>query len=227
MTPTELTPARVRVVLAEDGALLRVGLESLLERLGFVVLATVGDASALIEATETLEPDLVITDIRMPPSYTDEGIRAAVTIRTMNPDLPVVALSQYVDRVLAAELLESGNGTGIGYLLKDRVVDIAQFAERLHRIHAGSVVIDPDVVQRMLRRSPISRLTGREREVLGLLALGDSNASIAEKLFVTEASVTKHTGNIFTKLDLPPDSSHNRRVLAVLTYLNQHAHKTQ
>jgi DNA-binding NarL/FixJ family response regulator len=211
-----------RVVLAEDGTLLREGLIGLLERLGFDVVAAVNDAEALITAVEVHHPDLVVTDIRMPPGFNDEGLRAACQLRVRHP-LPIVALSQYVERSYAEELLDSAGGRAVGYLLKDRVVDIEEFGQALHTVVAGGTIIDPEVVRQLMRRSdPLDRLTPRERDVLALLAEGDSNLAIAERLSVTEAAVNKHVGNILAKLDLPPSTDSNRRVLAVLTWLRRH-----
>ncbi len=211
----------IRVVLAEDGVLLRAGLAGLLERFGFEVLAQVSDADALVVAVERTRPDLVITDIRMPPSFTDEGLRAAVALRRAEPGLAVVALSQYVERSYAAELLDSGDGARVGYLLKDRIVDVEDFVATLRRVMAGGTVVDPQVVRQLLvrRRDPLARLSAREHEVLALVAEGYSNAAIAARLVITEAAVGKHVGNILAKLDLPPTEDTNRRVLAVLTYL--------
>jgi DNA-binding NarL/FixJ family response regulator len=207
------------VVLAEDGVLLREGLAGLLERFGFSVVAAVGDGSALLDAVSAHSPDLVITDIRMPPGFSDEGLRAAVELRRTRPELAVVALSQYVQHGYAAELLASGDGRRVGYLLKDRIVDVSEFVTALRRVVAGESVIDPEVVRRLLGRRPIGRLSGREREVLALIAEGHSNAEIARILHLSEAAVGKHVGNILAKLDLPPDDATHRRVLAVLTYL--------
>ncbi|MEV8443342.1 response regulator transcription factor [Actinosynnema sp. NPDC051121] len=210
-----------RVVLAEDGVLLRAGLAGLLERFGFEVVAAVGDADALREAVRAHRPDLVLTDIRMPPGFTDEGLRVAVELRRADPGLAVVALSQYVERGYAAELLDSGGGERVGYLLKDRVVDVEDFVTTLHRVVDGGTVVDPQVVRQLLsrRRNPLDRLSAREREVLALVAEGRSNTAIAARLVVTEAAVGKHVGNILAKLDLPPTEDANRRVLAVLAYL--------
>jgi DNA-binding NarL/FixJ family response regulator len=211
-----------RVVLAEDGTLLREGLVGLLERLDFEVVAAVGDADALLAAVEEHDPELVVTDIRMPPGFSDEGLRAACQLRVRRP-LPVVALSQYVERSYAEELLDSAGGHAVGYLLKDRVVDVEEFGHALRAVVDGGTIIDPEVVRQLIRRSdPLDRLTPREREVLALLAEGDSNLAIAEKLTVTEAAVNKHVGNILAKLDLPPSTDSNRRVLAVLTWLRRH-----
>jgi DNA-binding NarL/FixJ family response regulator len=211
----------VRVVIAEDSVLLREGLVGLLSRFDFEVVAAVGDAAALVAAVEETTPDLVITDVRMPPGFTDEGLRAAVALRAADPGLPVVALSQYVQHSYAGELLGSGQGRAIGYLLKDRVADIAEFAEMLRRVAGGGTVVDPEVVrQLMLRgRDPLGQLSPREREVLALVAEGHSNAAIARILSVTEAGVGKHIGSVLAKLSLPISDDTNRRVLAVLTYL--------
>jgi DNA-binding NarL/FixJ family response regulator len=210
-----------RVVLAEDGVLLREGLAGLLSRFGFEVVAAVGDAKELVAAVDTHAPDLVVTDIRMPPGFTDEGLRAAVELRRVHPGLAVVALSQYVEQSYAGELLDSGDGQRVGYLLKDRVVDVEEFVAMLRQVAEGGTVVDPEVVRRLLRRrrDPLSRLSPRELDVLALLAEGHSNLAIAERLFVTEAAVGKHIGNIFAKLGLPPATDTNRRVLAVLAYL--------
>ncbi|MDG4828296.1 response regulator transcription factor [Solwaraspora sp. WMMD1047] len=211
----------MRVVLAEDGMLLREGLAGLLNRFGFQVVAAVGDAEALLAAVAEHDPDLVVTDIRMPPGFTDEGLRAAVRLRADRPERPVVVLSQYVRQRYAADLLDSGSGRGVGYLLKDRVVDIAEFVDSLRQVAAGGTVVDPQVVRQLLRRrvDPLARLTARERDVLALIAEGHSNAAIARRLTVTDAAVGKHVGNILAKLDLPPTDDANRRVLAVLAYL--------
>ena len=212
---------RVRVVLAEDGVLLREGLSGLLTRFGFAIVAAVGDGEALLASVEEHRPDLVLTDIRMPPGYTDEGLRAAVTLRHRYPELAVVAFSQYVERSYAAELLDSGDGRRVGYLLKDRVVDVEEFVTTLRTVVAGGTVVDPQVVRQLLNRhrDPLATLSTREREVLGLIAEGHSNAAIAGKLVVTDAAIGKHIGSIFTKLGLPPAQDTNRRVLAVLAYL--------
>ncbi|MET7704247.1 response regulator transcription factor [Streptomyces sp. NPDC005485] len=211
----------LRVVLAEDGVLLREGLVGLLARFGHEVVAAVGDASALRESVSAYAPDLVVTDVRMPPGFQDEGLRAALTLREKNPSLPVLVLSQYVQRAYAAELLDTGDGTGVGYLLKDRIGQVEQFAEAVERVAAGGTVVDPEVVRQLLRRrrDPLAALTPREREVLGLVAEGKSNGAIARELVVTEAAVGKHIGNILGKLNLPPAEDTHRRVLAVLAYL--------
>jgi DNA-binding NarL/FixJ family response regulator len=215
----------IRTVLAEDGALLREGLAALLDRFGFQVVAAVGDAEALTAAVSDHEPDLVVTDIRMPPGFSDEGLRAAVRLRQDRPELRVVVLSQFVEPAYASDLLDSGGGTGVGYLLKDRVGDVREFVELLRRVAAGETVVDPEVVRKLVKRgsTPLAALSNREREVLGLVAEGYSNAGIAEKLVVSEAAVNKHVGNIFTKLGFTPGEDRNRRVLATLTYLRDGA----
>ncbi len=211
----------VSVVLAEDGVLLREGLVGLSERFGFHVAEAVGDADALVAAVRRHRPELLVTDIRMPPGHRDDGLRAAVRLRAERPDLAVVALSQYVVQDYAAELLDSSAGAGLGYLLKDRVADVAEFARTLRRMVDGATVIDPEAVRRLLRRrdDPMERLTPRELDVLALIAEGHSNTAIARALVVSEAAVGKHVGNILAKLDLPPSQDVNRRVLAVLAYL--------
>ncbi|MFC4149010.1 response regulator [Micromonospora mangrovi] len=211
----------MRVVIAEDSVLLREGLVGLLTRFGFDVVAAVGDADALVAAVAETTPELVITDVRMPPDFTDEGLRAAVALRAAHPGLAVVALSQYVQHSYASELLASGQGRAIGYLLKDRVADVAEFADMLRRVADGGTVVDPEVVrQLMLRgRDPLDQLSSREREVLALVAEGHSNAAIARILVLTEAGVGKHIGNLLAKLHLPVSDDTNRRVLAVLAYL--------
>ncbi|GAA0318818.1 response regulator transcription factor [Streptomyces turgidiscabies] len=201
--------------------LLREGLIGLLTRVGHEVVAAVGDARALLAAVAEQEPDIVVTDVRMPPGFQDEGLHAAVKLREARPALPVLVLSQYVQRAYAAELLDSGDGTGVGYLLKDRVGQIEEFVDALRRVAAGGTVVDPEVVRQLLRRrrDPLERLTPREREVLALMAEGRSNGSIARELVVSEAAVGKHIGGILTKLDLPPADETHRRVLAVLAFL--------
>jgi DNA-binding NarL/FixJ family response regulator len=210
-----------RVVLAEDGVLLREGLVGVLSRFGFDVVAAVGDAPGLARAVAEHRPDLVVTDIRMPPGHTDDGLRAAIALRTADPALAVVVLSQYVQPEYAGELLATPAGR-VGYLLKDRVADIEDFVSALRTVAGGGTVIDPEIVRQLLRRprDPLAALSTREREVLALVAEGHSNTAIAHRLFVTEAAVGKHVGNILAKLGLPPSDDTNRRVLAVLTYLN-------
>jgi len=213
----------VRVVIAEDLALLRDGLTRLLQAYDFEVVAAVDDAVKLGEALRTFEPDIAVVDVRMPPTFTDEGLRAAIEARAERPGLPVLVLSQYVEQLYARELLGSGDGS-VGYLLKDRVADVATFVEAVRTVAGGGTVLDPEVVSTLIARapadSPVTRLTDREREVLGLMAEGRSNAAIASALFVTEKAISKHTSNIFMKLDLDPDDdSSNRRVMAVIAYL--------
>ncbi|MCX4667026.1 response regulator transcription factor [Streptomyces sp. NBC_01381] len=212
---------RLKIVLAEDSVLLREGLIGLLTRFGHEVPAALGDAEELRTAVQRHDPDLVLTDVRMPPGFQDEGLRAAVALRAERPKLPVLVLSQYVQRSYAAELLDTGDGTGVGYLLKDRVGQVEQFADAVERVADGGTVVDPEVVRQLLRRrrDPLEQLTPREREVLGLVAEGRSNGAIAAELVVSEAAVGKHIGNILGKLGLPPGEGTHRRVLAVLTYL--------
>ncbi len=211
----------MRVVLAEDAVLLREGLAGLLERFGHEVVAAVGDAAALAAAVADHDPDIVITDVRMPPTFTDEGLRAALELRAARPTLPVLVLSQYVEQTYAAELLHSGRDAGTGYLLKDRIGEVTDFAEAVVKVARGGTVVDPEVVRQLLgqRRSGLARLTARELEVLALIAEGRSNAAIAGALVVTEAAVAKHIASILAKLDLPPAAADHRRVLAVLAYL--------
>ncbi|MGW5676601.1 response regulator transcription factor [Streptomyces sp. NPDC003860] len=211
----------LRVVLAEDSVLLREGLIGLLHRCGNEVVAAVGDAQALLTAVAEHAPDVVVTDVRMPPGFQHEGLHAAVRLREERPALPVLVLSQYVQRTYAAELLDSGDGTGVGYLLKDRVGQVEEFVHALHEVADGGTVVDPEVVRQLLRRrrDPLERLSPREREVLALIAEGRSNGAIAKELVVSEAAIGKHIGSIFTKLDLAPADETHRRVLAVLAYL--------
>lgn len=211
----------MRVVIAEDTVLLREGLVGLIERFGHTVVAAVGDAPALVQAVKAHEPDIVVTDVRMPPGFSDEGLRAALELRRADPSLAVLVLSQYVEQTYAAELLDSAGGKGVGYLLKDRVGEVTEFVDALTRVASGGTVVDHEVVRQLLsrRRDPLRRLTPRELEVLSQVAQGRSNASVAAELVVTEAAVSKHIANIFTKLDLPPAADSHRRVLAVLAYL--------
>ncbi|MGW0782446.1 response regulator transcription factor [Streptomyces sp. NPDC002913] len=213
----------LRIVLAEDSVLLREGLVGLLERFGHQVVAGVGSAEELTAAVAEHGPDIVVTDVRMPPGFSDEGLRAAVALRETRPGLPVLVLSQYVQRAYAEELLDSSDGTGVGYLLKERVGKVEEFVDALRRVAEGGTVVDPEVVRQLLRhrRDPLSRLTAREQEVLALMAEGRSNASVAEALTVSEGTVSKHFGSILTKLDLSLTDATNRRVLAVLAYLRK------
>ena len=214
----------MRIVIAEDSAILRAGLAQLLTLRGHEVAAQVSDAAAAIAAVREGPVDAVVLDIRMPPTFTDEGLRAALAARRQIPGLPVLVLSQYVEQLYARELLADGAGA-VGYLLKDRVFDAVQFVDAVRRVAAGGTAMDPEVIAKLLvhgsSREPLGTLTPREREVLGLMAEGRSNAAIAAKLVVTERAVAKHTSNIFAKLDLPPSDDDNRRVLAVLAYLNR------
>jgi DNA-binding NarL/FixJ family response regulator len=211
----------VRVVIAEDGVLLREGLVRLLADEGHEVIASAGDALGLVEAVERERPDVCIVDVRMPPTFTDEGLRGALEIRSRWPGTPVLVLSQYVEERYATELV-SGDSTGVGYLLKQRVADVRDFLDALERVAGGGTALDPEVVAQLLaraRRHPHDELTPREREVLGLMAEGLSNAGIAKRLVVTEGAVEKHVTNIFQKLRLEPAETDHRRVLAVLRYL--------
>lgn len=213
----------LNVVVADDSVLLREGVAGVLGRFGHRVVASVGDAEALEEAVREHAPDLVVTDVRMPPGYSDEGLLAAVRIRRARPDLGIIVLSQYVQPAYASELLEIDAPAGAGYLLKERIGDVTEFAEAVAKVSSGGTVLDREVVRVMLaaRSSPLTRLAPREREVLGLMARGESNAAIARLLVVSDAAVSKHIGSIFTKLDLDPRTDGHRRVLAVLAYLNR------
>ena len=213
----------MRVVIAEDLFLLRDGLVRLLQAHGFEITEAVGTGPDLLRALLEHQPDVAIVDVRLPPTFTDEGLQAALEARRQAPGLPVVVLSQYVEQLYARELLADQAG-GVGYLLKDRVFDDDSFVDAIRAVATGGTVMDPEVVSKLLvRRSrdePVTRLTGREREVLALMAEGRSNSAIAQRLFVTEKAVGKHTTGIFAKLDLAPANDDNRRVLAVLAYLN-------
>ncbi|RBY81854.1 response regulator transcription factor [Blastococcus sp. TF02A-26] len=212
----------MRVVLAEDSVLLREGLVRLLEEAGTEVVAAVGDGPSLVRAVAELRPDVAVVDVRMPPTHTDEGLRAAVEARTTALGTAVLVLSQYVEVAYADELLADGRG-GVGYLLKDRVADLDQLMAALSDVVAGGTVLDPQVVAQLFARKraddPVRRLTPREREVLGLIAEGHSNTAIARLLVVTPGAVEKHTQRIFAKLDLSPDEDRNSRVMATLAYL--------
>lgn len=211
----------MRIVIAEDSVLLREGLVEILARRHHQVVAAVGDSEGLLASVATHEPGLAIVDVRLPPGYRDEGLQAALKLRRNHPALAILVLSQYVEPVYATELLEAAT-SGLGYLLKDRVGDVVDFLDTLDKVAAGGVVIDPEVVRRVLGRSardPLRELTTREREVLALMAEGRSNGAIARRLSVTEAAVVKHVGNIFGKLGLEPAEDDHRRVMAVLAYL--------
>ncbi|MFJ5921237.1 LuxR C-terminal-related transcriptional regulator [Kitasatospora sp. NPDC092948] len=209
----------MRILIAEDNALLAQGLCALLEALGNEVLAITGDAGSFVAAAVAHRPDVAVVDVRLPPTFTDEGIRAVLRARKDVPGLPILVLSQYVEDTYARELL--ADGAGVGYLLKDRVARVDDFLEALHRVAAGGTALDPDVVRQLFAThgNPLSRLTEREREVLAMMAQGYGNSEIADRLVVTERAVHKHIGNVFVKLDLPPEDSGDRRVLAVLAYL--------
>jgi len=213
----------MRVVIAEDSVLLREGLTRLLAEAGFDVVAAVADAEQLLRAVGAQLPDVVVADVRMPPTHRDEGVRAALVIRQRWPKTAVLLLSQYVEERYATELL-AGDTRGVGYLLKDRVADVDEFVEALRRVGGGGAALDPEVVAQLLarsrRRHPLERLTQRERQVLQLMAEGRSNGAIAGQLVVTEGAVEKHVSGIFTKLDLATAESDHRRVLAVLRYLD-------
>jgi DNA-binding NarL/FixJ family response regulator len=211
-------------VIAEDLALLRDGLTRLLRDNGFDVVAAVDDGDALVTSVLLERPDVAIVDVRLPPTFRDEGVRAALTLRERAPDTGVLIVSQYVEHAYASELLADGRG-GLGYLLKDRIMDVADFVASVERVGAGGTALDPEVVAQLLSRrragSPLDALSARELEVLGLMAEGRSNAAIAASLVLTVGAVEKHVANILTKLRLPPSSEDHRRVLAVLTYLRE------
>lgn len=213
----------MRVVLAEDLYLLREGLVHLLRAHGFEIAAAVESGPELLAALLRERPDVSIVDVRLPPTFTDEGLQAALEARGRLPGLPVLVLSQHVEQLYARELLADGTG-GVGYLLKDRVFNADQFVDAVRRVAGGGTAMDPEVIAKLLasnaRNEPFGRLTPREREVLGLMAEGRSNAAIAQRLYLSESAVGKHTANIFAKLDLAPSDDDNRRVLAVLAYLN-------
>ncbi len=212
----------MRIVIAEDSVLLRAGLVRLLTDSGCEVLAAVGDAEELLRAVAKHQPDVCVVDIRMPPTHTDEGIRAALVIRAQYPDIGVLVLSQYVEERYAIELI-AGDTSGVGYLLKDRVADVTDFIEAVRRVGAGGASLDPEVISQLLvrsrRKNPLAALTLREVEVLALMAQGRSNAGIATEITVTEGAVEKHVSSIFGKLGLPLAPPDHRRVLAVLRYL--------
>ena len=214
----------MRVVIAEDLALLRDGLTRLLRDNGFEVVGAVRDADALLEAVTAERPDIAIVDIRLPPSFRDEGVRAALELREQAPETAILVVSQYVEPTYATELLADGRG-GIGYLLKDRIMNVDDFVDAVRRVAGGGTALDPEVVAQLFSRQkpdgPLERLTPRELEVLARMAEGRSNAAIAEELVLTVGAVEKHIANILMKLRLPPSESDHRRVLAVLTYLQQ------
>ncbi|HTU72819.1 MAG TPA: response regulator transcription factor [Trebonia sp.] len=212
---------RLRLVIGEDSVLLLAGLTKLLESAGFEVAAVASDGTELLAAVEREQPDLVVADVRMPPTFTDEGIRAALAIRAQWPDIAILVLSQYVEERYAADLL-SANTRGVGYLLKDRVADVTEFLDALRRVAAGGTALDPEVVAQLLVRrgpDPLEALTQRERDVLALMAEGRSNAEIGQWLVITDSAVSKHINSIFGKLALHPGDTGHRRVLAVLRYL--------
>jgi DNA-binding NarL/FixJ family response regulator len=213
----------VHVVIAEDSVLLRAGIQRLLADEDIEVVAAVEDGDGLLVAVSEHRPDLAIVDVRMPPTFTDEGLRAALAARAQQPGLPVLVLSQYVEERYAVELLAGGAG-GVGYLLKERVADVAEFVDAVHRVAQGGTCIDQEVIAQLMargRRNPIDVLTPREREVLGLMAQGLSNVAIAKTLTVSDGAVEKHVGNIFSKLGLEPSPEEHRRVRAVLTFLER------
>lgn len=211
----------MQVVIAEDSVLLREGLSRLLSEAGVDVVAAAGDAESFLRAVDTNEPDVVVVDVRMPPTFSDEGLRAALVVRKRWPDTGVLVLSQYVEERYAAELLAVKAGGGVGYLLKDRVAEVEEFVDALQRVARGGSAIDPEVVAQLLTRKadPLSMLTPREREVLALMAEGRSNAAIASSLVIGGGAVEKHVNSIFMKLGLTPTDTDHRRVLAVLAYL--------
>jgi DNA-binding NarL/FixJ family response regulator len=211
----------VRVVIAEDLALLRDGLTRLFEAYDFRVVAAIDNGPSLLPALLEHRPDVAVVDVRLPPTFTDEGLQAAIAARAAVPGMPVLVLSQHVEPLYARELLSDRKG-GVGYLLKDRVSHVAQFVDNVRRVAAGGTAMDPEVVSQLLARhqSPLAALTARETEVLSQMAEGRSNGAIATKLFIGEKAVSKHISSIFTKLALPPSDDDHRRVLAVLTYLN-------
>jgi DNA-binding NarL/FixJ family response regulator len=213
----------VHVVIAEDSVLLRAGIQRLLADENIETVAAVEDGDGLLVAVSEHRPDLAIVDVRMPPTFTDEGLRAALAAREQLPGLPVLVLSQYVEERYAVELLAGGAG-GVGYLLKERVADVAEFVDAVHRVAGGGTCIDQEVIAQLMargRRNPIDVLTPREREVLGLMAQGLSNVAIAKSLTVSDGAVEKHVGNIFSKLGLEPSPEEHRRVRAVLTFLER------
>jgi DNA-binding NarL/FixJ family response regulator len=231
LTPREAVPgpppgpaarAPLRIVVADDAVLLREGLVRLLAEDGHQVVAAVGDGPALVEAVLRHRPDVSVVDVRMPPTHTDEGLRAAITARSRLPGAPMLALSQYVEASYAADLLADGSGA-VGYLLKDRVARVEEFLDALDRVARGGTVLDPEVIAQLLagqrRDKALGTLTARERQLLALMAEGHSNTAIAQRLVISASAVEKHISSIFAKLGLPPDDAQHRRVLAVLAYL--------
>ncbi|EHR59809.1 response regulator transcription factor [Saccharomonospora cyanea] len=213
----------MRVVIAEDAVLLREGVQRLLADDGVETVAAVDNGDDLIEAVQQHRPDLTIADVRMPPTFTDEGLRASLRARQLVPGLPVLVLSQYVEETYAVELLSGGAG-GVGYLLKERVADVAEFLDAVRRVASGGTAIDPEVISQLMargRRNPLDSLTPRESEVLSLMAQGLTNSAIASRLVVSHGAVEKHIGNIFAKLGLESSNTEHRRVRAVLTYLGR------
>jgi DNA-binding NarL/FixJ family response regulator len=212
----------MRIVIAEDSVLLRAGLTRLLDEAGEKVVAAVGDAASLLDVVARHQPDLAIIDVRMPPDLTDDGLRAAIQIRRHWPDVGILVLSQYVEEAYATELIALGTD-GLGYLVKDRVAEVADFVDAVRRVGSSGTALDPEVVAQLLARSrrqdPLERLSARERDVLALMAEGRSNTAIAKTLVVSDGAVEKHVSNIFAKLDLPPAEHDHRRVLAVLRWL--------
>jgi DNA-binding NarL/FixJ family response regulator len=213
----------VRVVIVEDSILLQEGIVRLLAGYGHETVAKLDTAEGVIDAVEMHEPDLVIADVRLPPTFTDEGIQAAIALRTVRPTQPILILSQYVEEHYASDLL-GGDASGLGYLLKERVADVKEFIDACARVAGGGTVLDPDVVAQLLarrRREPLDTLTPREREVLGLMAEGNSNVGIARRLVISEGAVEKHISSVFSKLGLSSTETDHRRVLAVLQYLRR------
>jgi DNA-binding NarL/FixJ family response regulator len=221
MPAPALTP--LRIVIAEDAAIMRDGLTQTLTRRGHDVVAAVGDAAALLDAVASHEPDVAVIDVRMPPTHTDEGLRAAKSIRREHPGVGVLVFSQYIEARAAADLI-AGASAGVGYLLKDRVADVSEFIDALRRVAQGGMVLDPEVVSQMLgasrRASSLAALTAREREVLALIAEGRSNTAIADALVITGGVVEKHIASIFAKLGLEPSGQDNRRVIAAIMYMD-------
>ena len=224
MSGSGVQDGALRIVIAEDSVLLREGLVRLLSDAGMEVVQACSDAEQLLRAVAVHQPDLALVDVRMPPTFTDEGVRAALVIRQEHPDTAVLVLSQYVEENYATDLV-AGRPTGVGYILKDRVADVADFVEAVRRVAGGGTALDPELVLQLLtrarRRDPLQRLTPRESQVLALMAEGRSNTAIAAALVVSEGAVEKHVSGIFTKLDLSPAETHHRRVLAVLRWMQR------